>query len=671
MDFLVWVILGATILVLVSGFAAAARRLLGLHFGLVRTLLGGGLAVLIAGPVSRAIAGSVSKDEAGITPLWFLVLATACALLASMLFLVVAEALVPTGSVPGPVELVRSLRGRIRRSRRYLRISRILIRHGLGPYLRGRDPDLAAPSARARLARSLREALDEAGVTFVKLGQVMSTRGDLLPVEFVEELRLLQDKVAPAPWEEVERVLVAELGGPVEETFASFEREPLAAASIAQVHIARLRTGGTAAEPGGESGGESGREVVVKVQRPGVASLVERDLDIIARLVRTAERRTRWARAIGLGDLARGFAQALREELDFRIELTNMAAVAAGAGAGTVRVPVPDVEHSSRRVLVMERLHGTALGTALGTAGGRTGDLDREELARTLLHALLDQIMLRGVFHADPHPGNIMLLSGGGLALLDFGSVGRLDASLRAALQRLLAALDRADPLGVSDALLEVVPRPDEIDERELEREIGRFMARHLVPGTGPDVQMFGDLFRIVFAHGLSVPPEVAAVFRALATIEGTLTRLAPGFDLVEEARAFAGRHFAAQAGDGARIRTAVEHEVAALLPMLRRLPRRVERVVGAAENGRLSVNVRLFADARDRRHVTTLLHQVLLTVLAATTGIMAVLLLGAPGGPRVTPGVGLFQFLGYNLLVVSAILALRVLVVIFREPRD
>src|SRR3954463_2525303 len=155
-DLLVWVIVGATILVLVTGFALAARRLLDLRFGIVRTLLGGGLAVLIAGPVSKAIAGSVSKDETGITPLWFLVLAIACALLASMLFLVVAEALVPTGSVPGPVELVRSLRGRMRRSRRYLRINRILIRHGLGPYLRGRDPDLAAPSARARLARSLR-----------------------------------------------------------------------------------------------------------------------------------------------------------------------------------------------------------------------------------------------------------------------------------------------------------------------------------------------------------------------------------------------------------------------------------------------------------------------------------------------------------------------------------
>nr|BFE81009.1 hypothetical protein GCM10020093_036100 [Planobispora longispora] len=339
-----------------------------------------------------------------------------------------------------------------------------------------------------------------------------------------------------------------------------------------------------------------------------------------------------------------------------------MAAVAAASAGEPVRVPAPRPELSGRRVLVMERLEGL-LGGAVpeGT--------DREGLAGTLFDTLLRQIMLHGVFHADPHPGNIMLLADGGLAMLDFGSVGRLDASLREALQRLLLAMDRGDPLGVSDALLEVVSRPEEIDERGLERELGRFMARHLVAGAASDAQMFGHLFRIVSGRGLSVPPEVAAVFRALATLEGTLARLAPGFDILAEARSFSARHVAERSGPE-RIREAVMAEALGLLPMMRRLPRRVERIADAAEHGRFGVNVRLFADERDRRHVTGLLHQVLLTVLAATTGIMAVLLLGADNGPAVTASVGLFQLIGYNLLLVSAILGLRVLVVIFRAGR-
>ncbi|MER5324042.1 ABC1 kinase family protein [Streptosporangium roseum] len=637
-----------TILVVVGGFTLIARRLLDLRFGVVRTLLAGALVFVIGGPLTKAFVGMVDPADAGVTPMWFLILAVVCTLLGGMVFLVIAEALVPPGSFPGPLELVRGLRSRTVRSRRYLQITRILVRHGLGPYLRGRDPDLGAASSRARLARSLREALDDGGVTFVKLGQILSTRGDLLPVEFIEELRLLQDRVASAPWAEIEPVLTAELGRPVAETFADFEREPLAAASIAQVYRARLKTG---------------EEVVVKVQRPGIAAVVEQDLDIVARLARTLERRTRWGRAFGVGDLSRGFAEALREEFDFRIETANMAAVASASAGEPVRVPVPYPELSGRRVLVMERLDGTPFGSSVPDG------VDRRELARTLLDTLLRQIMLHGVFHADPHPGNIMLLADGRMALLDFGSVGRLDGSLRGALQRLLGAMDRGDPLGVSDALLEVVPRPDEIDERELERELGRFMARHLVTGAAPDMQMFGRLFRIVSAHGLSVPPEVAAVFRALATIEGTLARLAPGFDIVAEARAFAVRHLEEQGGPE-RVRQAVEQEALSLLPMLRRLPRRIERIAGAAEHGRFSLNVRLFADERDRRHVTGLLHQVLLTVLAATTGIMAVLLLGADNGPSVTPDVGLYQLIGYNLLVISAILALRVLVVIFRQDR-
>jgi ubiquinone biosynthesis protein len=443
----------------------------------------------------------------------------------------------------------------------------------------------------------------------------------------------------------------------------SVDREPLAAASIAQVHAARVRTG---------------EEVVVKVQRPGIAPVVERDLAILLRLAATIEARRRRGLSahatideadrpgLNVVELARGFAAALREELDFRIEARNIAAVSAAleqrGGDPLVRVPVVHEALTSRRVLVMDRLHGVPFSGAEETLSDRGPD--RHALAVALLNALLSQIMRDGVFHADPHPGNVLLLDDGRLGLLDFGSVGRLDPIVQRALARLLVAVDRRDPAGLRDALLDLAGQPDDVDERRLVRDLGRFVARHLSPGKQPDAAMYADLFAAVTAAGLTVPPEAAAVFRTLATLEGTLAQLDPGFDIVAESRRFAAAQLASS------LPRAVSAEVSELLPVLGRLPHRADRIAAAVEQGRLNVNVRLLADERDRRVITTLVQQGLLAFVAAALGVMSVLLLGARGGPLITNTVTLDQLVGYNLLLVSLLLVLRVLFVVFRPER-
>jgi ubiquinone biosynthesis protein len=651
------VVVLATSMAIVAGLAWTARRLLGLPVGALRALIAGLLGFIAAYLLGRSLQAAQPGHQVA-----FVGVAIGVPLIVAMVFIVAAEALVPSGMLPQPLEMIRGTRQAIARSRRYWQISRIAVRHGLAPYLRGRGRHRGdAGGGRAALALSLRRALEEGGVTFTKLGQLLSTRRDLLPEEFISELSQLQDRAEPAPWDQVEEVIAQSLGGPSEKFFAELQPEPAAAASIAQVHKARLR-----------DGEGLGTEVAVKVQRPGIRATVEQDLDILLRLAVRLEDRARWARAVGTADVARGFAAAIREELDFRVEARNMTAVAATwagqqrAASNNIPVVLPALHErlSTEHVLVIEWLDGVSLRAAGPLIESR--GLDRAELARVLLRSMVYQITEGGVFHADPHPGNILLLTDGRLAMLDFGSVGRLDTQQRFALQALLLALGRGDPAALRDALLELVSRPDEVDELALERALGQFIARHLAGGTAATAEMFTDLFRLATRFELVIPADIATVLRALGTLEGTLSVLTPGVDIAGEARAYAADHMGA-VSPLAVPKTAAE-ELIALVPVLRRLPRRFDRVTSSLEQGRLSLNVRLFADERDRRVITGLTHQVLLTVLAAASGIAAALLLGVTSGPKITPNVSLGQLIGYNLLVVAGILALRVLYTIFKN---
>jgi len=575
--------------------------------------------------------------------------------LVAVAFVVLSDFVLPTGSWPRPDRWWAALRGRARRARRYSQITRIATRHGLLATRPRRGRAAPDPGRQRETARSLRLALQEAGVTFVKLGQQLSTRSDLLPAAYITELSRLQENVTTVPWDDVAAALTQELGGPIERFFAELSTEPLAAASIAQAHRGRLH---------------DGTEVLVKVQRPGIRPVVEGDLDIAVRFAATLQDGTEWGQSLGVLELVRGFAAALAEELDFRLEGRNTAAVAAAAAnhpGNEIVIPDYFPDLSGERVLVSQFLPGNTLSRPAAVA--TTTPQQREDDARTLFEFMVRGIAFAGVFHADPHPGNIMVLDDGRLGLIDFGSVGRIDSHLRAALQRLFVAVDRNDPQQLFDALFDLVLRPEELDEQQLRRDLGQFMARNLGTGASMDMTVFTELVRLGNTHGLAVPTEVAAAFRAFGIVEGSLRTLSPDFDMISRTRSFAATELGPRLRPDA-VRTAVTDELVDVLPLLRKLPRHVDRIAAAAEEGRLRANIRLLADRRDRELVTGWLHLAVLTFLAGATGIMAVLLLDNSAGPEITPTMSLFQLFGYLLIIVSGILMLRALFDVFRHRR-
>ncbi len=642
------VVMSIVTVVFMLVLSAFARRFLGVRIGITRLLLAGlvGLGAEI-GFEARFVWGEQEYSPA------LLPLQIGIVFFAAVAFLVLAEVLVPTGTVPRPDHWLPAFRAWRLRTRRYSEISRIAVRHGLVPFRLNTEQSSVGSAERRKQARALRGALEEAGGAFVKLGQVLSTRTDLLPVEFLSELSMLQQRVPAAEWGEVAALLQAELGAPVDTVFAAFEQTPLAAASIGQVHRARLL---------------SGDEVAVKVQRPGIIPSVERDLDITMRLAAQLEQSTKWGKELGVRELAVGFAASLRDELNYRVEAGNMTAMAVTQSkhvpAARVGIPEHYEEYCTSRVLVMELVDGDTLSDQ--SALREHSAEERLEQAQRLLRSTLAQIIDDGVFHADLHPGNIMLRNDGEIVLLDFGSVGRLDSELRAQIGDVLLAFYRGDAGAFTDALLAFVELPDDIDEIALRRQIGVFVATRLGPGASLDVTVFTEMVRMLSDNRIAVPSELALAFRAVATVEGTLRVLSPDFDILSQAGEYAAERVAAGLTPKA-IFTSVNDEILSVLPIVRRLPARIDRLSGALAEGRLSVNVRLLADRRDRALVRDLVNLVVVTVLAAAFGIMAAMLLISDAGPQVTPTLSLFQIFGYMLVLLSGVLALRVFFDVFR----
>lgn len=553
-------------------------------------------------------------------------------------------------SIPHPI---RAARLRSRQVRRYAEISRIAMRNGLGPSLGlGRSGSAGADDGRPPTVRRLRLALEECGGMFVKLGQVMSTRSDLISPEAAAELALLQDDVRPSDREGVQDLLESELDAGWNDVFSVFDWQPVAAASIGQVYKARL---------------PDGSPVIVKVQRPGVGETVQVDLSVLEELGRVAESRTSWGSEYHVKDLVEEFGSRLREELDYRIEARNARTIGSSLPPGS-RMYVPYVyeDLTTPRVLVMEWLDGVDV-RRVAWADARPSD--RTKIADQLFKTFLEQMMQHGVFHADPHPGNVMLLTDGRLALIDFGATGRLDPVQQAALRDMMAGVTRRDPDAVAQAVLQVGRLRRGVDVGDFERALSRFMAQYLAPGARTDAAMLNAMLRLFFEFGITLPAEWSTFFRALIVLEGTLTTIAPNYSVIDAAESIAGQWVRSQVTPGS-VQQAVRDEILRTVPMLRRLPRHVDRAFSMLERDGLRVRVSHFADDHDERVVTKLVNRMVLAFVSGTIALASVGLIAIEGGPEFSGNTSLLRVLGYFGLFCATVLAMRVIVSVLRDDR-
>jgi ubiquinone biosynthesis protein len=413
--------------------------------------------------------------------------------------------------------------GRLPPGLRFLRVSGRLTRALLPWFVRtrlGRYPDVT--QRRADLSKRLRKAAEDLGPTYIKLGQIISSGEGLFPEELVGQFKLLRDQVAAESFATVRAVVEADLGGTLESTFEWFDRRPLAAASIAQVHAARLHTG----EP-----------VVVKVQRPQVQDLVRADLRAMAWLAPHLVGRIPVAALANPPALVELFAETISEELDFRLEADNMldiASVLAYLGQRGYVVPRPHPRLVTRRVLVMERLDGFAFDdvTSMRAAG-----IDTEAVIRTGMIAFLEGAMVHGIFHGDLHGGNLLVMRDGRTALLDFGIVGRLSSLRRLAFLRLMLGATTNDVRSQLEALRDLGALPPDTDLKAVIRDL-RLDQPPVDPTTLSADQMVKEVQRVVKAllgYGARMPKELMLFVKNLVFLDGAIATLAPDLDLIGE----------------------------------------------------------------------------------------------------------------------------------------
>lgn len=454
----------------------------------------------------------------------------------------------------------------------------------------------------------LADDLEAMGPTFVKLGQVIATRGDLLPPAYLEALSRLEDDIAPVSFAEVERIVEEELHVRMSKAFATFEPEPIASASLGQVHSAQLR---------------DGRPVAVKVQRPGIQQRVHDDLAALERLADLADRHTDAGRHFAFSRLLREFRRSLTRELDYRQEAENLVRLGDNlASYDRIVVPQPVADYTTGKVLTMDLVEGRKI-TAIGPLGKL--EIEGRELAEDLFAAYLDQILADGFLHADPHPGNVFVTDDGRLALLDLGMVAHVPQDVRESLLKLLLAVTEGrtdEALDAAEALGEVLPT---YDEAHLRREITELVAQH-DPAAASDIEVgtvMMEVSRISREAGLRPPPELALLVRALLNLDRVGRALDPDFDPNDAVRRHAADLMTRQMWQSA----SPSNLFAAALEVkefAEKLPGRVNRIAESLANGDFTVNV----DSLDEDRLIDGLHRMANRIAMGV--VIAALILGA-----------------------------------------
>ncbi|BCV20154.1 ABC1 kinase family protein [Moorella sp. Hama-1] len=553
-----------------------------------------------------------------------------------------------------------SLRRRYIHFNRYRQVVNVLARYGFGYFLdqvglgnlilrRTRE------EAPLSLGQRLRLALEELGSTFIKLGQLLSTRPDLLPADIVAELARLQDRVPPFPFPQVRQAVEEELGQPLEELFTTFTPEPLAVASIGQVHRATL---------------PDGSQVIVKVQRPGIAKQVRIDLEILFDLARLAQRHTPYGQIYDFKQMAAEFAWAMTAELDYTQEGRNADRFRENfANDASVYFPAVYWDYTTERVLTQEYVEAVKLNDLAEI--DRQG-YNRRRIAVSLARAVYRQVLVDGFFHGDPHPGNLAVLPGEVIVFMDFGLVGTLGEEMQEKFVTLILAIIRRRSQDVLRAITAMGVVPAEADRGALRREIEDLRDKyyHLSFRQISLGQAIEELLQLAFRYRLHLPPELTLLGKTMLTLEGLVRELDPELELAELAEPY-GRELLRRRFSARSLGRELVENLTFSWETLQSLPRQLRHLMDVAERGELTLRVEPLKLRGLIRQLDRISNKLTMSVvLLAFSIIMASLIistaLGAPANslffrlPTLEIGFG-----------AAGLMLLWLLVTIWRSDRD
>ncbi|GAA4404518.1 AarF/UbiB family protein [Fodinibacter luteus] len=500
---------------------------------------------------------------------------------------------------------------------RYARLTALLLRYGRSDLVSGAGLDEFAVADDAPLgeedkARRFAADLEAMGPTYIKLGQLLSTRFDLLPASYTTALASLQDSVAPIPFDDVKQVIEEDFGVGLRHVFAEFDEEPVAAASLGQVHRAVL---------------PSGREVVVKVQRPDAREVVRADMETMARLAELADRRTDVGRRYGFAKLLAEFRRTLAGELDYLREARNLARfVELTEDYDLITVPEPVVGHCRPRVLTMERIDGRKV-TDVSPLG--LMDYDTRPIVEQLFQCYLRMMLDKGVLHADPHPGNLMLTTDGRLALLDLGMVVTVPPRLQDRVVKLLLAIMDGDGEEAALVLASMGHPLDGYDAAAFRGDVSHLVSEAVASGSGIQAgTVLVELSRLSGTHGLRPPAEMSMIGKALLNLDQATLHLDPSFEPAEAIRDNVSQILAGglQVSPGGIVAAAIEAK-----EFTSQLPKRANRIMDSLAEGEFSIRVQAIDEERLHTVLQRVANRITLGIVIAATVLGASLMMRVP----------------------------------------